>query len=110
MVHVAALMPPGGAGALSGRTMPQSPIRGPPTGSSGIGRGSGLGSPGFGSSDVSMGAGGSWRAWQAPRCSWLRLGLAGGPRPADAPGAATTAAMTRAHSDTTNAGTNLAVA
>ena len=58
-----------------------------------------------------MGGGGSGRAWQAPRCSslsgWAFRACLG---PADAPGAVTKAAMTRASSDTTKAGTNLAVA
>jgi hypothetical protein len=109
MIQVAAVTA-GGAAAPSGVTMPHSPIRAPPTGSSGTGSGSGLGLPGAGSSDVSIGGGGSWRCWQAPPLpsgdGWPWRAL----RAATAPGAATIAVMTRAHNDRMSAGTDLVAA
>ena len=52
------MIPAGGAGA-AGNTSPHSPIRGPPTGESGIDISGGTAAPGLGTSEESTGGGGA---------------------------------------------------
>jgi hypothetical protein len=95
-------MPSGSGGAPGGSTIPHSPIRAPPTGSSGRGSGSGAEAPGSGTSERSSGGGGvAW--YRQPDVPGLATGGGGKAGCASAGPAAVTAVSATSRTATARA-------